>query len=39
METMSVDNSTEELCYKMEQKIVVVIGEESGVKRNSLSVL
>lgn len=35
LETMSVDTSIEEFCYKMEQKIITVIGEESGLKRNS----
>lgn len=35
LETMSVDNSIEEFCYKMDQEIVLVIGEESVVKTKS----
>lgn len=35
LETMSIDNSVEEFCYKKEEKIVVVTGEKSGVTRNS----
>lgn len=31
LETMSVDNSIEEFCYKKEEKIVAVTREKSGV--------
>lgn len=32
LESMGIDNSIEELCYKMEQKVGVINGEGSGVK-------